>query len=102
MSAAVTIIADEVTGALFRLAGARVVIPQPTAAAAVNEALTAARADSALVVMTAELARSLPGEVLEEALRSGEPLTLIIEDVRGGVPAADLVAKTRRILGVEG
>ena len=101
MTEAVTVIADELTGALFRLAGARVLMPEPGTAAAVDDALAAARADSALVFITAELASGLPPAALAEALQSAAPLTLVIGDVRGRVPPADLVTKTRRVLGVE-
>ena len=93
-------IGDEVTATGFRLAGARVHVPEPTPDA-VREAFEAARAEASVVLVTAGLARELPPALLEEALATTAPLTLVVDDLLGdGVPP-DLEAAMRRALGVE-
>jgi len=98
MADGITVIADELTGAIFRLAGARVLVADPHSLARDFET---AREHSSLVMITAELATRLPGPTLEQALSAAEPLTLVIADVRGRMRWPDLVSRTRRILGVE-
>jgi hypothetical protein len=50
--------------------------------------------------MTAEVAADLPAEPLRQVQLKGWPLVLVIPDIRGRVPAPDLVAALRRQLGL--
>jgi vacuolar-type H+-ATPase subunit F/Vma7 len=93
-------IGDEVTATGFRLAGARVYVPEP-APDAVREALEAARAEAAVVLVTAALAGELPPPLLEEALGATAPLTLVVDDLLGEAAPPDLESAMRRALGVE-
>lgn len=98
MTQGVTVIADELTAALFRLAGAKVLVSDSRT---LERDFAAAREDAGLVMITAELAAGLPATILEPALVAAQPLTMVIDDARGRVPLPDLGAKTRRVLGVE-
>lgn len=91
-------IGDEVTAAGFRLAGARVVVPET---AAVPEVFERARAEAELVLITAGCARILPAQTLTPALHALHPLVLIVADARDAVPVPDLEAHVRRVLGLE-
>ncbi len=99
MSDGVAVIADELTASLFRLAGARVLVPEPEA---LERVFTTAQTGTALIMITAELADQLPPAVLEKALKAVQPLTVVIPDARERTAPPDLVTRTRRILGVEG
>jgi len=90
-------IGDEVTAAGFRLAGARVLVP---AAGHETQAFQQARKDSDLMLVTAELAHRIPDRLLREAFQSGQPLLLVVPDVRGRLPPTDLSAGLRRQLGL--
>jgi len=94
----ITVIADELTAVLFRLAGAKVLVPDPRE---VGAAFAQARADTGLLLITAGLANRLPEAVLEQALRQMQPLTQVIPDALGRERPVDVVKRTRRILGVE-
>lgn len=98
MTASVTVIADELTAALFRLAGGQVLIAEPRR---LERDFAAALESSAVVMITAEVAAQLPATVLERALSAAQPLTMVIDDARERRAPPDLVARTRRILGVE-
>ena len=98
MSAGVTVIADELTAAMFRLAGARVLSPD---ARAVTEVFASVRDDSTLVLITAELAAHLPAPVMDEARKATRPLTLVIADARNRKTPPDVARQTRRVLGVD-
>ena len=97
MGAAV-FIGDELTAAGFRLAGIETVVPEPDAA---GEALSEARKGAALVIMTADFARRVPGDLLEAALIAERPTLAIVPDVLFRADMPDLAAKLRRALGIE-
>jgi len=94
----VAFIGDELTATGFRLAGAAVFVVAPAEAA---DALEAARAGSELVLIAAGHARSVDPDVLDEALRSVRPLTVVVEDILSRQPPPDLERAMRRALGVE-
>jgi vacuolar-type H+-ATPase subunit F/Vma7 len=97
MDAAV-FIGDELSAAGFRLTGIETVVPDPEKA---TEALRDARKRAALVIMTAELARSVPAQELDAALIAEMPALAIVPDVRMRVPPPDLARSLRRTLGIE-
>lgn len=92
------VIADEITAAGYRLAGADVRVPESVE---VGEFLDAASAAAELVLITAELAAHVPPERLERALLGARPILLLIPDAGGRVPPRDLTSTLRRALGVE-
>ena len=96
--AAAVFIGDEVSAAGFRLSGIDTLVPEPADA---GDALRAARKVTALVIMTAELARHVPPAELAAALIAEAPLFAVVPDVRGQTPAPDLAGKLRRVLGLE-
>ncbi|MGD2064033.1 MAG: V-type ATP synthase subunit F [Nitrospirota bacterium] len=93
----VVFIGDEVAAAGFRLAGARVVVPQAGRAA---EALATARDEADLVLIGAETADGLPHAVLGEAIAARSPLVFVVPDVRGRITPPDPVASLQGQLGV--
>jgi vacuolar-type H+-ATPase subunit F/Vma7 len=97
MRARVIFIGDEVAAAGFRLAGARVVVPQ---AGREEEALAAARAAADLILIGAETAVRLPRPVLSDAVAARSPLVFVVPDVRGRVTLPDPVASLQGQLGV--
>ncbi len=92
-------IGDEVSGAGYRLAGARVQIPEPGRALA---ALDAARATAPLVLVSVAVAAEIPAAALAAALAAVAPLTLVVPDPVRGAPMPDLAARLRAQLGMEG
>ena len=94
----VAFIGDELTATGYRLAGARAWIVPPGEA---GEALRAAREEARLVLVTTAHARHVPGDELEEALRSFDPLVLVVDDILGREAPPDLERAMRRALGVE-
>ncbi len=95
---AVAFIGDELSATGFRLAGAAVFIVPPSEA---GEALETARAESELVLIAAAHARTVSADLLDEALRSVRPVTVVVEDVLSRQPPPDLELEMRRALGVE-
>ena len=94
----VAFIGDELTATGFRLAGAAVfVVPASEA----TEALAVARAGSELVLIAAGHARLVDADVLDEALLSVRPHTVVVEDILSRLPPPDLELAMRRALGVE-
>ena len=91
-------IGDELTAAGFRLAGIDTLVPEPEAT---GEALREARKQAALVIMTADLARRVPGDQLEAALIAEWPAVAIVPDALFRADMPDLSAKLRRALGIE-
>jgi len=89
---------DEASAAGYRLAGARVAVPEPGTEAA---ALATARAEAPLVLVSAAIAARLPEPDLRSALAALTPLTLIVPDLTGAVPVPDVAARLRRQLGLE-
>jgi len=91
-------IGDEVSAAAYRLAGIDTRVPQSSAVGHEFElALHAAN----LVVITAEFADQLSGEMLHKAVRRAAPLVLIVPDAAGRVQPADLDRQVDRVLGIE-
>jgi vacuolar-type H+-ATPase subunit F/Vma7 len=91
------VVADEVTAVGWRLAGARVLIPD---ARNVEECFHTALSGADVVFITAELAAAVSARQLQEALHAQPPLVLVIPDLRGGREPPDTEAETRRALGV--
>lgn len=92
------VIADEVTAAGFRLAGAHVRVPE------VGGELTTlerARREAELVLITAELAARIAPSALRQALAARVPLLLIIPDIRGNAAPPDVAEALRTALGME-
>lgn len=96
--AVVAFIGDEVSAAGFRLAGAKVCVPESDG---VENAFLALRNEADLVLLTAEAAGCIGKACLEEALRAGRPPVAIIPDCRNRVAPPDLEHDLRRILGLE-
>ncbi|MBF0190746.1 MAG: Vacuolar H+transporting two-sector ATPase F subunit [Magnetococcales bacterium] len=92
-------IGDEVSAAGWRLAGVRVIIPEPG-----QEALAVTRVlddtKSELALLAAPCARLLPALLLERFLTSVTPLTLVVPDARGLAQPPDLAARVRGRLGM--
>jgi vacuolar-type H+-ATPase subunit F/Vma7 len=96
--ATVAFIGDELTATGYRLAGARAWIVPPEEA---GEALRVAREEAGLVLITPAHARHVPGDELEEALRSFTPLVLVVDDILEREAPPDLERAMRSALGVE-
>ncbi len=97
MTESLFFIGDEVTAAGFRLAGLTVFQPRPRE---LPELFARLCREARLILMTAEVAADLPAERLRQVQLKGWPLLLVIPDIRGRVPAQDLVAVLRRQLGL--
>jgi len=94
----VVFIGDELSATGWRLAGLRVAVPEPGQESA---ALAAARGEARLVLISAEYAARIPDAEMGEALTASEPLMLVVPDVAGRVPPADIAAVLRAQLGME-
>lgn len=90
-------IGDEVSAAGFRLAGIDVQVPGPGKAAGL---FIRALAESPLVLVTAEVAALLPGDLLRRAQVKGAPPILVMPDARGRFQPPDLASPLRRELGM--
>jgi len=93
----VAVLADELTAAGWRLAGAQVSLATAQNAAGCLQAALE-RAD--IVLVTAQVAAAIPAVQLEAALLAFPPLTLVIADLRHEQQPPDLEAHARRALGV--
>jgi len=83
-------IGDEVAAAGWRLAGVETRVPTPGAE---GEALAAAPADAALVLLGAATATRVPDKQLRAALRRVSPVTVIVPDLRAAAPYPDVAAR---------
>ena len=92
-------IGDEVSAAGYRLAGARVEVPEPGGEGA---ALAVARLQAPLVLVSAAVAARIAEHELRAALAALAPLTLIVPDLRGEAAVPDVAARLRHQLGLEG
>jgi vacuolar-type H+-ATPase subunit F/Vma7 len=92
-------IGDEVSAAGYRLAGARVTVPEPGGESA---ALATARATAPLVLVSAAVAARIAGREMREAQAALAPLTLIVPDLTGEALVPDVAARLRHQLGLEG
>jgi|LNFM01.1.fsa_nt_gb vacuolar-type H+-ATPase subunit F/Vma7 len=83
----------------WRLAGACAVTPDPGGEV---QALAAMMGTASVVLMSTEVARALPPDVLEPALTALQPLVLVLPDDAGGqTTAIDPAERVRRQLGIE-
>ena len=92
-------IGDEVTATGYRLAGARVRVPD---AGGETAALAAARAESPLVLITAACAARVDADALRAALAALSPVVAIVADAQNGAAPPDLAARLRGQLGLAG
>jgi len=93
-------IGDEWTAAGWRLAGARVMVPE-TEAAPVRAAFDEACGDSpALVLVGARFARLLDPARLLEARRKLDPPVLVVGDAAGSDRPDDIAGAIRERMGV--
>lgn len=90
-------IGDEVSASGYRLAGMRVRVPAPEQLLA---AITAACDEAPLVLLSATVAQQLPAAQLETLLARIAPPVVVVPDIRGRSPLADLPNRLRRQLGV--
>ena len=91
------VVADEFTAVGWRLAGARVLIPD---AGTVESCFRTALSGADVVLITAELAAAVPATQLQGALHAQPPLVLVIADLRSGLEPPDIEDETRRARGV--
>ena len=91
-------IGDEVSAAGFRIAGVQVRVPQHGDE---DAALSAARAEAPLVLVSASVALRIAGSELRAAAAALTPLVLIVPDVDGATPVPDLASRLRRQLGLD-
>ena len=96
--AAPAFIGDELTGAGFRLAGARVFVPEPSEGAG---ALGRARAEADIILITADCARRIDRSVLREALMAAHPMVVVVPDAASAVAPPDIAAQLRSALGID-
>jgi vacuolar-type H+-ATPase subunit F/Vma7 len=92
-------IGDEATAAGYRLAGAEVRVPAAAEAPEVFRRAQAADAD--LILLSAELAGTLPPDELEAAVQAERPLVAIVADVHGRHAPPDVARDVRLALGIE-
>jgi vacuolar-type H+-ATPase subunit F/Vma7 len=92
------VIADELTAAGFRLAGARTVVPTSRTLAAEFDA---ACEECELLLLGAAMAAQLPQQKLQSALVAARPLVLVIPDALRRREPQDLVHELRSALGVD-
>jgi vacuolar-type H+-ATPase subunit F/Vma7 len=91
------IISDEVSALGWRLAGAQPLIADEHS---VQEHLTEARHRADLVLITADLAKSLPDSVLNAALLAERPLIAVIAGLPSGSEPPDLEREVKHVLGI--
>lgn len=89
---------DVVAAAGFRLAGATVLTP---ARGEETAAFVAARAESVLVLVAADVAARIDPATLRAAQAALSPLVAIVPDVHGEAAPPDLAARLRTQLGLE-
>lgn len=88
---------DEVSAAGFRLAGAEVHSPTALEAGALFRRL---RDEFELLILTAEAAEQVPGELLQQAVDQGHPLVLVVPDAAERMQPPDLATRVREQLGM--
>lgn len=91
-------IGDELSAAGFRLAGAIARTPPPGEEMSFLEA---ARRESGLVLITAEVAARIAPSIMSRALAAPMPLVIVVPDVRNRRPPPDLGRAVRAQLGME-
>jgi vacuolar-type H+-ATPase subunit F/Vma7 len=91
------VLADRLTAAAWRLAGARVVeVPEALPAHELRAAFDAACASGSRVLLAAGVAARLPADALARRVRGSAPLVAVVE----AAIVADAVLHARRVLGV--
>jgi len=96
--AAPVFIGDEVTAAGYRLAGARIVVPERGGtASSFNDALQSAE----FVLLTEPCAADIPRSRLDLAIRRASPPVFVVPDAAGLGETPGLVAEVDRALGIE-
>ncbi len=90
-------IGDRVTASGFRLGSAQVVIPETGSE---TKVFTSALKMNDLILITAEVAASLPADLLEKTQISGTPLVLVIADIRGLHQPDNVADRLRQLLGM--
>jgi len=93
----VVFLGDEVSAAGYRLAGAIVRTPAAGQEAA---ALAEARAQAALVLVSASVAARIATPLLRSAEAAPSPLLLVVPDLREATPLPDLATRLRMQLGL--
>lgn len=93
-------IGDEWTAAGWRLAGARVMMPEPKAATVRAAFDEACGASPALVLVSAHFARLLDPARLIEARRKLDPPMLVVGDAAGADRPDDVAGAIRERMGV--
>jgi vacuolar-type H+-ATPase subunit F/Vma7 len=91
------IISDELSALGWRLAGAQPLIADEHT---VEERLADARLGADLVLITADLARTLPDSVLGTALLAEKPLIAVVDGLSSGEEPPDLEGEVKRVLGI--
>jgi vacuolar-type H+-ATPase subunit F/Vma7 len=92
------VICDELTALGWRLAGARVEVPEPDA---LEAAWRACLARAHLVLITAGLAARLPPAALAAALAASRPPLLVIPDLARAHTPPDPALEVDRALGIK-
>jgi len=95
---ALAYLGDEIDAAGYRLAGAAVHVPERGREVA---ALSAARAEASVVLVSAAVAARIAESEMRAALAALSPLTLIVPDAVGDAPLPDVAARLRRQLGLD-
>jgi len=90
-------VGDEVTGAGYRLAGARVVLADGTT---VEDAIRDALDEAELILVGATAARDVPQAWLASLMRAGPPLVLVVPDIMARTAVPDLGAEAEHALGI--
>lgn len=93
-----TFIGDEFTGAGFRLAGLRVLNPDPER---LLESFRQALVDAPLLLLSREVADLLPKSELYEAILKARPPVAVVAAAAGSGGEAELVREVRIALGME-
>jgi len=90
-------IGDELTGAGFRLAGARVHSPP---AAEIGQLFRQLGRECELLILTAEAAAQVPDTLMRQTTAAGKPLLLVVPDAAERRQPEDLAALLRSKLGM--
>lgn len=94
-------IGDELTGAGFRLAGARVLLVEAGNADTVAAIFERGLVDASLVVITTAAAALLPEREFARAVRAANPPVAVVPDARSTMPLPEMGHRVRSALGVE-
>jgi hypothetical protein len=88
---------DEISAAGYRLAGVDARVP---ARGGEGAALARARAQAALVLVSASVAARVPKAALTGALLALAPVTVVVPDLQGETPLPDVASRLRAELGL--